>query len=100
VWITSQYVEELLCETQKNTNFALQIDESTDITNKAQLSAFVQFKTMVKSWKSFAVVKNCQKELKAKAFSTSCLLTWNPVVCNGASVLQFALMVRPQRSAE
>jgi hypothetical protein len=48
----------------------------------------------------FVVADNCQKQLKAKTFSTSFLLICNPVVCHGTSVLGFALMVRPQRSAQ
>jgi hypothetical protein len=43
-----------------------------------------------------SVIKNCQKQLKVKTFLTSCLISWNPVVCHGTSVLEFALMVRPQ----
>jgi hypothetical protein len=35
--------EDVLSEMLKNTNFALQVDESADITNKAQLLAFVRF---------------------------------------------------------
>jgi hypothetical protein len=88
-------VKNVLSEILKNTNFALQVDESTDVTNKARLLAFVRFENEVKSWK-FCVIKNCQKQLKIKTFSTSFLLIWNPVVCHGTSVLKFALTVRPQ----
>jgi hypothetical protein len=40
----SHDVEDVLSEIPKNTNFALQFDGSTDITNKAHLWAFLQFK--------------------------------------------------------
>jgi hypothetical protein len=36
----SHDVEDVLCEILKNTDFALQVDESTDTTNKGQLLAF------------------------------------------------------------
>jgi hypothetical protein len=50
VWITCYDVEDVLPEMIKNTNSASQVDESTDVANKAQLLAFVQFETKVK-WK-------------------------------------------------
>jgi hypothetical protein len=49
----------------------------------------------VKQWKIFVVVKNCQRRPKVKIFSTSSPLIWNPVVCHGAGVLGFALMMPP-----
>jgi hypothetical protein len=39
----SHDVEDVLSETLKNTKFASQVDESTYVTNKAQLLAFVRF---------------------------------------------------------
>jgi hypothetical protein len=39
----SHDVEDVLSEMLKNTSFAFQVDESTDITNKAQLLAFERF---------------------------------------------------------
>jgi hypothetical protein len=39
----SHNIENSLYETLRNSNFALQADESTDITGKAQLLAFVRF---------------------------------------------------------
>ncbi|XP_075454709.1 zinc finger BED domain-containing protein 5-like [Ascaphus truei] len=39
----SRDIEEVLSETLKNCNFAIQVDESTDITGKAQLLAFARF---------------------------------------------------------
>jgi hypothetical protein len=47
--MTSYYAEDVLYETIKNTNFALQVGEATDTTNRAQLLAFVRLKTKVKS---------------------------------------------------
>jgi hypothetical protein len=40
----SHDAEDVLSGILKNTNFALQVDEQTDIINKAQLLAFVRFK--------------------------------------------------------
>ena len=39
----SRNIEENTAETLENSNFALQIDETTDITGNAQLIAFVRF---------------------------------------------------------
>jgi hypothetical protein len=39
----SHYPEVIFSEIQKNTNYALQVDESTDISSQAQLLAFVRF---------------------------------------------------------
>jgi hypothetical protein len=47
----SQDTEDVLSEILKNSNFVLQVDESTDITNKAQ--RLYDLKTKVKSWKIF-----------------------------------------------
>jgi hypothetical protein len=41
VWMTSHGDEDVLSEILKQINFALEVDKSTDITNKAQLLAFV-----------------------------------------------------------
>jgi hypothetical protein len=39
----SHNAEDVLSEVLTNTNFALQVDKSTDITNKDQLLAFIQY---------------------------------------------------------
>jgi hypothetical protein len=39
-------VGDVLSEILKNPNFALQVDESTDMTNKAQLLVFIRFDTI------------------------------------------------------
>jgi hypothetical protein len=87
--------KDVLSEIKKNTNFDLQYDKSTDITNKALLFVFVQFQNEGENMEIFVVVKNFQEQLKVKTFSTPDLLIWNPAVCNGTSVLEFALMVHP-----
>jgi hypothetical protein len=53
----------------------------------------------MKSWKIFVVVNSCRKQLNVKTSSTPCVI-WNPVVCLGRNVLEFALMARPQSSAQ
>jgi hypothetical protein len=90
----SHDADDVLPEILKNTNFASQEDGSTDI-NKSHLLVFVRFKNEGEIMEFF-VVKNCQKQIKVKTFSASYFLMWNPVVCHGTSVLEFALMVRPQ----
>jgi hypothetical protein len=57
--MTSHDVESLLSERLKNINFASQVDESTDITNKAQLLAFVRFENEGEIMEIFC----CCKEL-------------------------------------
>jgi hypothetical protein len=49
--------------------FALQVDESTDTTSKAQLLAFVRFENKGERMEFFGVVNNCQKRPKVKIFS-------------------------------
>ncbi len=39
----SHDVEEVLCDKLKNSNFSIQVDESTDLTNKCYNLAFVRF---------------------------------------------------------
>jgi hypothetical protein len=90
----------IVWNTKTNTNFALKVDESTDITNKAHPKAFVRLENEGEIMEIFVVLKNCQKQLKVKIFSASCLLIWNPVVCHRTSVLESALMVRPEWSAQ
>jgi hypothetical protein len=89
----SRDVEDVLYEILKNSNFALQVNESTDITNRAQLLAFVGFEN---EGEIIAFFKELPDTIKVKTFSTSYLLIWNLVICHGTSVLEFALMVRPQ----
>jgi hypothetical protein len=60
-------VEDVLSEILKNTNFALQVDESTDMTNKAQLLAFVRSENEGEIMGGKNVVKNFQKKLKVEA---------------------------------
>ncbi len=45
----------ILSEVLQNNNFALQVDEATDITGKAQLLAFVQFENEGKIVEIFLV---------------------------------------------
>jgi hypothetical protein len=35
--------EEVLCDKLKNSNFSIQVDESSDLTNKCYILAFVRF---------------------------------------------------------
>ena len=88
-------VSGILSEILQNT--ALHVDETTDITGKAQLVAFVRFENESEIMENyFFGVKDCQILPKAITFSTSCLLTWNLIICHGTSALESALMVLPQ----
>ena len=46
--------------------FALQVDESTDITGNAQLLVFIRFIDDESIVEDFCAAKNCQKQLKDK----------------------------------
>ena len=52
----------------KHKLLALQIDESTDITGKAQLLVFIRFIDDKSIVEDFLVEKNCQKQLKDKIY--------------------------------
>jgi hypothetical protein len=92
----SNDIEDVLSEILKNTHFALQVDESTYITNKTQLLAFVQFENEGEIMEICCCCKELPETTKGQDISTSCLLIWNPVVCHGTSVLEFALKMCPQ----
>jgi hypothetical protein len=62
----SHDVGAILSEILKNTNFALQVDESTDTTNKNQLLAFVRFENEGEIMENLFLVKNYQKQLIVK----------------------------------
>jgi hypothetical protein len=83
----SQDTEDVLSEIQRNTHFALQVDESTDVTNVTQQLAFVRFEN------EGEIVENlfCCKELPETAkgqdifnilssYLESCGLSWNHCV--------------------
>lgn len=82
-------IADILSELLKNSNFALQADESTVITSKAQLLAFVRFENEGEIMKNICCCKELPETMKG-------LLIWNPVVCHGAGVLESALMVPPR----
>ena len=52
----------------KHKLFALQIDERTDITGKAQLLVFIRFIDDKSIVEDFLAAKNCQKQLKDKIY--------------------------------
>jgi hypothetical protein len=82
----SHDIEDVLSEILKNTNFALQVDESTDVTGKAQLLAFVRFENIGE------IMENvCCKELPEmtkgqyifsilSSYLESCGLSWSRCV--------------------
>ncbi len=87
----SNNISGILPEILQNNNFALQVDETTDITGKGQLLAFARFENEGEIMEIYFAVKNCQTLPKATTFSTSCLLTWNLVICHGTNALESAL---------
>jgi hypothetical protein len=92
----SHYIKDVLSEILKNTNFALQVGESTDITIKAQLLAFVRFENKGEIMENFCCCKELPETTKGQdifnilsSYLESSGLSW-------AGVLEFALMVPPQ----
>jgi hypothetical protein len=57
----SHDAKEVLCDKLKNNSFSIQVDESTDLTNRSYVVAFVKF-VMVKFKKSFSVAKSCPEK--------------------------------------
>jgi hypothetical protein len=71
----------------KNTDFALQVDESTDMTNKTQLLAFVLFENEGEIVKIFCRCKELPETTKGQdifnissSYLESCGLSWNHCV--------------------
>jgi hypothetical protein len=62
----SDGIEDILSEILKNINFALQFDESTDITNKAQLLAFVRFENEGEILDNFCCCKELPQTAKGR----------------------------------
>lgn len=60
----SMDIEATLNDKMKGKNFALQIDESTDISSKAQLLAFIRFVDGESIVNHFSAAKSCPSQLK------------------------------------
>jgi hypothetical protein len=80
----SQEVEDALSEILKNTNFALHVDQSTDIKNKAQMLAFVLFENERQITQIFCCCKELPETTKRQdifnilsSYLQSCGLSWN-----------------------
>jgi hypothetical protein len=83
----SHDVEDVLSEILKNTSFAFQVDESTDITNKAQRLAFERFENEGEIMEYFCCFKELPETAKGQdifnilsSYLESCSLTWNHCV--------------------
>jgi hypothetical protein len=59
----------------KNNSFFIQVDGSTDFTNKSYVVAFVRF-VNDDDLKKKSVAKSCPKQAKAKIYLMSCLHIW------------------------
>ncbi len=74
----------VVSEILQNHNFALQVDESTDITGKAQLLAFVQFENEGETMENYFCCKELPETANAHNFFNilssyleSCGFSWN-----------------------
>ncbi len=77
----------ILSEILQNKNFALQVDESTDITGKAQLLAFVRFENEGEVMENCFCCKELPETIKGhdafnilSSYLESCGLSWNRCV--------------------
>jgi hypothetical protein len=82
--MTSHDIEGILYKALKNTNLALKVDESKDITNKAQLLAFVRFENEAEIIEMFCSCKEMTEITKGQdifnilsSYLEFCGLSWN-----------------------
>jgi hypothetical protein len=87
VWMTSHDVEDVFYEILRNTDFALEVDESTDITNKALLLALLRFENEDEIMENFCCCKELPEITKGRhifsilsSYSETCGLSWNQCV--------------------
>ncbi len=91
----SNNISGILSEILQNNNFALQVDESADMTGKAQLLAFVRFENEGEIMENYFCCKELPENTKGhdvfnilSSYLESCGLSWNRCVgicTNGAS---------------
>lgn len=79
----SNNISGILSEILQNNNFALQVDESTDITGKAQLLAFVRFENDCEIMENYFCCKEMPETTKGhdvfnilSSYLESCGLSW------------------------
>ncbi len=77
----------MLSEILQNNNFALQVEESTDITGKAQLLAFVRLENEGEIMENYFCCKELAETAKgnyvfniSSSYLESCGLSWNRYV--------------------
>lgn len=83
----SHNISGILSEILQNTNFALQVDETTDITGKAQLLAFVRFENEGEILENYFCCKELPDTTKGQdifntlsSYLESCSLSWSRCV--------------------
>ena len=83
----SNNISGILSEILQNNNFALQVDETTDITGKAQLLAFVRFENEGETIENFLCCKELPETTKGhdifnilSSYLESYNLSWNQCV--------------------
>ena len=83
----SNNISGILSKILQNNNFALQVDESTDITGKAQLLAFVRFENEGEIMENYFCCKELPETTKGydvfnilSSYMESCNLSWNRCV--------------------
>jgi hypothetical protein len=92
----SHDAEEVLCTKLKNNSFCIQVDESTDFTNKCHVIAFVKFVNAGEIQEDFVCCKELPVTRKAKIYLMFCLHIWKEKICLGGTVLASVLMVPHQ----
>jgi hypothetical protein len=96
IYDMSHDAEKVWCNKLKNNSFAIQLDESTDVTSKCHVMAFVKFVNGGEFKKTFSAAKSCPKQARAKIYFIFCLHIRNQKVCLGGIALASVLMVPHQ----
>ena len=88
--------EEVLHGKSKNSTFSIQVDESTDLTNKCHGVAFVRFVNEGEIQENFLYCKELHEMSKGKTYSIFNPHIWKQEVSPGRIVLASVLMVLHQ----
>jgi hypothetical protein len=81
ITLMSNDIESIVMEKlKKKSYFALQVDESTDISGKAQLLAFIRLWMKVILQKIFFAAKSCPRRQRGLMFLTQLLHTWSQTI--------------------
>jgi hypothetical protein len=82
----SHDAEEVLCDKLENDNFYIQVNESTDFTNKSYVVAFITLVNDGEFQENFLCFKERPQTKKGKIYLMFCHHIWKEKVCLGRTV--------------